>query len=57
MVVHTAPYAVTWVLIRYRIPVDVFLIIFAADAVVFIARKFSSRNAQPADAGQALRRF
>lgn len=33
IVIHTGVYAVSWTMIRYRIPIDVFLIMFAASAL------------------------
>ena len=38
MVMHTGIYAVTWTMIRYRIPLDAFLIPFAAVAAVYLYR-------------------
>lgn len=37
MLIHTGVYAVSWTMIRYRIPVDVFFIIFTAYAIVLIS--------------------
>lgn len=53
MVMHTGVYAITWTMIRYRVPLDAFLILFAAVAGVQIYRWITAlyRNRkQPAGA-------
>lgn len=39
LVVHTGVYAISWTMIRYRVPLDPFLIMFAAVALVWIWRR------------------
>jgi hypothetical protein len=41
---HTAIYAVTWTMIRYRIPLDVFFIMFAAYALETTASYLRKRT-------------
>ncbi len=36
MLIHTAVYATSWTMIRYRIPLDVFLIMFASVSILFV---------------------
>lgn len=38
LVIHTGVYAISWTMIRYRVPLDTFLIIFAAYALVSVGR-------------------
>jgi len=40
MVIHTSIYAVSWTMIRYRLPLDAILIIFAAFTIVDILEKY-----------------
>jgi len=42
MFIHTSVYAVSWTMIRYRIPLDAILIIFAAFTVVYISNHLKS---------------
>ena len=46
MLIHTAIYAISWTMIRYRIPLDAMLIIFAAFTIVCIIRKYYPRCMQ-----------
>jgi 4-amino-4-deoxy-L-arabinose transferase-like glycosyltransferase len=48
MIVHTGVYAISWTMIRYRIPLDVFFIMFAAYTIdrgyAALRRRFSPRR-------------
>ncbi len=39
ILIHTGVYAVTWTMVRYRIPADVFFIMFTAYAIVLISER------------------
>jgi hypothetical protein len=43
MLIHTGVYALSWTMIRYRIPMDALLIIFAAFAVMSIGRSLRDK--------------
>jgi hypothetical protein len=43
-VVHTGIYAVTWTMVRYRVPLDPFFILFAAYTLQQIGQAISQRN-------------
>lgn len=47
LLIHTGIYAVTWTMIRYRIPLDVFFIMFTAYAVVLIAQRIELPSLRP----------
>ena len=44
LLVHTGVYSISWTMIRYRIPMDVFFIMFAAVTAGFIYEKIISRE-------------
>jgi len=44
MLIHTGVYAITWTMIRYRIPLDALLIPFAGLAVVDLTGRFQARR-------------
>lgn len=48
VVVYTAIHLVTWTLIRYRLPVDVVLLVFAAHGVAYLTSGADRRAAHPA---------
>lgn len=54
MVMHTGVYAVTWTMIRYRVPLDAFLIPFAAVAAVQLYRWIMTTHSQRASSDAAL---
>jgi len=41
MIIHTGVYAVTWTMIRYRMPIDAVLIPFSAVALIYLYKRFS----------------
>ncbi len=52
--VHTGIYAVTWTMIRYRIPLDPFFILFAAYTLVMIYSRVTQRQPLNAQTQQQL---
>ena len=44
MVIYTGMHLLTWALIRYRLPVDAILLIFAAVGIMDILKRFNVRN-------------
>lgn len=51
-VVHTGIYAITWTMIRYRIPLDPFFILFAAYTLYTLYSRVTQRQPIPAQAQQ-----
>lgn len=59
MLTHTGVYAVTWTMVRYRIPIDVFLIPFAAVAGLRLYDRYllAMSASQPAEEQRSASRF
>ncbi len=47
MLLHTGVYAVSWTMVRYRVPLDAVLIPFAAVALVYLYNRYSVRFRKP----------
>jgi hypothetical protein len=56
LVIYTAIHVLTWTLVRYRIPVDAVLVVFAGLAFVDLFQRISSwRSRKQAITGQVSR--
>jgi hypothetical protein len=49
ILVYTGIHLLTWTLIRYRLPVDALLILFAAYSMTYLAEKYGSTGSQGVD--------
>ena len=52
LILHVGIYSVTWTMIRYRVPLDPFFIMFAALAIVTISDRLRPNKAPTGDAGR-----
>jgi 4-amino-4-deoxy-L-arabinose transferase-like glycosyltransferase len=47
LLIHTGIYAISWTMVRYRMPLDVFFIMFAASALILASDAWKARNSSP----------